>query len=193
MSTNIPSGREASTRRRAKRADFIAQIADVLLAAGVAQIPLRDLAAALGTSDRMLLYYFDDTADLVQASLQEISTRLAALLPGSAGDKIDPQAMLNGAAPLFASEAMSPFMNVWADISARGGRGEEPFRMIARRSVEGWLSWLEARLDVPKAERRTVATAILTVVEGARLLEASSPGSTKGVAEILARSFGSGR
>jgi AcrR family transcriptional regulator len=189
MKKTAAVGREAGSR--AKRDALTAQIAGALLASGVAQIPLRDLAAMLGTSDRMLLYYFDNKADLVRSSLQEISVRLAAKLEMSAlGKKSTPDELLRTAIPLFASRPMAPFMNVWADIVARGGRGEEPFRTIARFTVERWIGWLVDRLEpVKKTDRRDVAAAILTVIEGARLLETSVPGVTQGATTILSRSF----
>jgi AcrR family transcriptional regulator len=184
-----PDRREPKSR--GKRQALIAGIADILLAEGVAQIPLRELAAALGTSDRMLLYYFDDKADLVRSSLQEVSSRLAlALEPSSPVARRPPGSVFEVAVARFGAPAMSPFMAVWADIAARSARGEEPFRSFARGAVEGWLQWLDDRLDVADpAERRDVAAAILAAVEGARLLGASAPGAAHRAAAVLSRGF----
>ncbi|MFY8208820.1 MAG: TetR/AcrR family transcriptional regulator, partial [Caulobacter sp.] len=46
--------------RDEQRARVIAVLADHLLATGLSQASLRQLAAAAGVSDRMLLYYFAD-------------------------------------------------------------------------------------------------------------------------------------
>ena len=176
---------------RGKRTELIRQIAKALLNAGVAQIPLRELAALLGTSDRMLLYYFDDKADLVRSSLGEISLRLAAkLVAVLPTGRHSPAKIVSIVLPLFLSPSMSQYMNVWSDIAARGARGEAPFQDIARGAVENWLNWLEDRLDLRRGtNRRHTATAILTVLEGSRLLEASSPGSMEGATAILSRCF----
>jgi len=175
---------------RAKREALTGRIADALLEAGVAQIPLRDLADRLGTSDRMLLYYFDDKADLIRSSLQEISRRLAVTLANATESRSPPDRLLRTVLPLFASPQVDRSMRVWADLSARSARGEEPFVTIGRRSVEAWLSWLETRLAVDdEAERRLTAAAILTIIEGMRQLETSLPTSTEGVATLLARAF----
>lgn len=186
-----PTGPLEVSRHRAKRTDLVGRIADTLLACGVAQIPLRDLAVKLGTSDRMLLYYFDDKADLIRASLVEVSTRLAARLEEAIPlRRLSPAKLIERIMPFFTSPEFGPFMNVWADISARGGRGEEPFRSIARRSVEAWLGWLENRLHMDDvARRRSTAMAILIVVEGSRMLEASVPGAPHAALEVLSRSF----
>lgn len=177
--------------KAAKRAELAERIAERLLAAGVAQIPLRDLAADLGTSDRMLLYYFTDKADLVRASLEAVSAQLAGMLEAAAPPvRVGPDALLVTLLGLMGADSPSPVMNVWADIAARGGRGEEPFRQIASQSVARWLGWIDQRLDIEDEDkRRNAAAAILTVVEGARQLEAAAPGAARHVGATLSPAF----
>jgi AcrR family transcriptional regulator len=179
------------SKSQTKREWLITQIANAFLASGVAQIPLRDLAKLLDTSDRMLLYYFDDKADLVQAAISEVSSRLGAILEASfRAGKHRPSEVLKRATQILASPAAVPYMNVWADLSARGGRGEEPFRTIARQSIQGWLAWCDARLAISDpGTRRLISSAVLAVVEGVRLLESASPGSTRGVTDFLSGNF----
>lgn len=187
-------GRSRTLSYDRKRSELTIRIADALLAAGVAQIPLRDLASRLGTSDRMLLYYFRDKEELVETSLLEVSSRLATLLGAKLSSRRTSAAQLLGkAAPLLASPAVAPFMTVWADISARASRGEEPFRTLARDSVRRWMGWLEARLGVEDGERRRdMAAAILTILEGARLLEVSLPNASQRAIEFLSGSLNGG-
>jgi AcrR family transcriptional regulator len=169
-----------------RRSALIKQIANALLAAGVADIPLRKLAVEIGTSDRMLLYYFADKADLVRSSLDEMSAQLAASLGKRLPKRSSPTTLLNEVITLFASKELSRPLTVWADLSARGSRGEEPFRAIARSSVHWWVGWLEERLDMEAgSSRRDVAIAILTVIEGVGLLEAFVPNLTAGAVPIL--------
>ena len=81
-------------------------------------------------------------------------------------------------------------MRVWGDVTARGARGEQPFREFAALSVAMWQAWIAARLDVRDRVRRdNAAMAILVMVEGLRMLELSAPGSTRGAALLLARAF----
>ncbi|WP_132092914.1 TetR family transcriptional regulator [Caulobacter sp. BK020] len=180
------------TTKAAKRAELIERVAERLLAVGAAQIPLRDLAAELGTSDRMLLYYFRDKSDLVEASLEVIASRLSGMLDAVVPSvRAQPAELLLTLLALLRSDAFTPAMTVWADIIARGNRGEEPFQRIAGYTVLRWLDWLEHRLDLGSVtERRDAAAAILTIVEGARQLEASAPGSTRQVGATLSRAFG---
>jgi len=178
-------------KSQAKREALATQIADALLAEGVAQIPLRDLAARLGTSDRMLLYYFDDKTDLVEAAIAELSARMGAMLAEvTPADRRPPAEVLESTARFLLSSPVAPFMNVWADIAARGGRGEAPFQAMAARSVESSLAWLDGQLAIADDRaRRTAASTILAVVEGVRMIEAAAPGSTAGVTALLSGSF----
>jgi AcrR family transcriptional regulator len=171
--------------------DIAERIADSLLDRGVAQIPLRELAARLGTSDRMLLYYFADKADLIRCSLDIVSARLAAALAGSlVGGAKAPAVLAEEALRLLLSDALSPYMAVWGDLVARAGRGEEPFRAVAGTIMAGWQAWTESRLDgVAEAERPGVAAAILVLLEGARQLEAIRPGAAREAVGILIAGF----
>ena len=180
---------------RAKRSELVRRIADVLLAQGVAQAPLRELGAALGTSDRMLLYYFDDKADLVASSLQEVSARLAGILEASAPPRTrDAAEMLRATLLLLGSVEVAPFMAVWADVAARSARREEPFRSLAARSVANWLGWIAERLDIrDEPERGRAALTILAVVEGARLIGASWPGATDAIVQVCSEGLGQAR
>ena len=71
-------------------------MADHLLAAGLTGVNLRALAAAAGTSDRMLLYYFTDKDELLAATLACIAARLTAKLDAAvtAGDLLRFAALL---------------------------------------------------------------------------------------------------
>ena len=179
------------TSKAEKRDELARRIARLLLTKGMAQIPLRDLAADLGTSDRMLLYYFADKVDLVRASLSVISAHLAETLDSVAPIGLHlPDDLLSLLLASLRLEPILPVMNIWADITARGGRGEEPFREIAAASVTRWLEWLEQRLAVTNPDkRRDAAIAILAVVEGARQLEACAPGTTSHLGVTLAGAF----
>src|SRR5271154_452143 len=68
------------TVRDERREAAIEPMADHVLSEGLAAATLRPLAAAAGTSDRMLLYYFADKDELLTATLARIATRMTAQL-----------------------------------------------------------------------------------------------------------------
>jgi AcrR family transcriptional regulator len=182
------AARGAATSFDARRAALIARIAALLLARGQAQIPLRELARELDTSDRMLLYYFKDKTELVTAALSALSARLAHTLQAALpAGRVEPAQLLARVAALLASRPMQPFMSVWADLVAHGTRGEAPYRAFMSASAAGWLERIEARLDLPEgAARRRAAAVILTIAEGSRMLEDALPGCTRDTLQIFA-------
>ena len=71
------------TSAQDKRSDLIEKLADHILADGLLNASLRPLAKAVGTSDRMLLYYFKDKDDLIEAVLDHIAARITVILEQS--------------------------------------------------------------------------------------------------------------
>lgn len=175
----------------ARRNTLAVRIAALLLKERVAQLPLRDLAARLDTSDRMLLYYFENQDALVRASLAQLSHQLTEKLEQALPPvRLAPAPLLRKLLILTSDPAVAPVLRVWADVSARGARGEQPFADFAGASAKAWLDWIAARLDVaPRARRQKTAAALLLVIEGARMLELASPGATLDAAPLLARAF----
>jgi AcrR family transcriptional regulator len=174
-----------------RRNQLTARIAALLLEDAVAVLPLRELAVRLETSDRMLLYYFGTQADLTGAALAHLSGLLAAQLGRALPPaRLPAGALLKKLLAVMAGPDIAPILKVWADVAARGARGEQPFADLARASVTGWLDWTAARLDMPgRARREKTAAAILVVIEGMRMLEMSAPGATEGAPALLAKAF----
>jgi len=158
-----------------RREEIVDRLTDHVLAAGLEAASLRPLARAIGTSDRMLLYYFTDKAELMAAVLgcaaARLTVRLEAAAPGDARlaeDRL--QAVLLDA--LRAAE-LAPYMQLWLEIVGRAARQEQPFRAIGEAIGRGFLAWVEARLDIDDpARRQQAATRVLAQVEGLVLLGA---------------------
>jgi AcrR family transcriptional regulator len=167
-------------------------LADFALESGLGGLVLKSAAARLGTSDRMLLYHFGAKSDLVAAVLDHISARQAVLLGApNPAERLAPGVLLSRAWRVVRDARFAPFMRVWAETTVRGARGEEPYRELARQTTERWLTWMEARIDLPAgAERRETAAAILALLEGATLLEMSQAGSANGVDRLMAAALG---
>lgn len=70
----MPAGRPADPERRAR---VLAAATDLVIERGWADLTLRPLAAALGTSTRMLLYDFGTKDALLAALLQSVRARQA--------------------------------------------------------------------------------------------------------------------
>jgi AcrR family transcriptional regulator len=172
----------------AERLLWTSKLADLALESGLGVLVLRTAAAQLGTSNRMLLYYFKSKAALVAAVLDSISDRQAALLNASpTGERLSAGVLLERAWRVVLDPRFVPYMRIWTEVTVRSTRGEEPFRELAQQTTERWLRWIESRIDLPPgAQRSQTAAAILTLLEGGTLLEMSKPGSAAGVERLLA-------
>ena len=158
-----------------RREAAIERMADHLLREGLPGASLRPLAAAAGTSDRMLLYYFTDKDELLAATLTRVAERMTAsldqALPSGARWTFD--ALLAEVWAALGSASIRPFMHLWLDLAAGSARGLEPHRAIAGGIADGFLSWLACRLHVePEDGRASSAALLLATIEGLLVLDA---------------------
>ena len=170
-------------REQAKRTALIGQLADHVLAHGLNGASLRPLAAAVGTSDRMLLYYFGDKAALIGAVLDEIAGRMTALLDAAAPPAPLPRTALQAALmPLLRDPAVWPFMQVWLEMASLAARGDPDCARVGERIARGFVAWGARQLDVAEGEREAEAVRLLLTIEGAVLLTSLGLGEEVGAA-----------
>ena len=162
-----------------RREAAIGRMADHLLQEGMAGASLRPLAAAAGTSDRMLLYYFADKDDLLSATLEHVAARLARLLDEAGRGRTPPPfpALLAQVWAAVRNPALQPYMRLWLELAASAARGQELHRAIAGRIADGFLTWTAERLHVDQeADRASQAALLLATVDGLALLDAVGRG-----------------
>ncbi|QGY81600.1 TetR/AcrR family transcriptional regulator [Sphingorhabdus lacus] len=156
-----------------RRQDIIQRLTDHVLAEGLSASSLRPLAKAAGTSDRMLLYYFSDKAEIITAVLEEISARLVLKL----GDRVAPELLpvdvlrRQFAAILFVDE-LWPYMRIWLEVASRAAMGDAYFRGVGEQIGRGFYEWGKAQLLSESEEQRDVdAARLLVTIEGMLLLK----------------------
>ena len=123
-----------------RRRQLLDALIEEFAAGGIGDRSLRDVAAAVGTSHRMLLHHFGSREDLLVAIVEEVERRQMGLLPD-----------------LPTSPAES-FAAMWADLRrpelrhlerlffecyARAAQGEKPFARMVPGAVNGWLAEVE--------------------------------------------------
>jgi AcrR family transcriptional regulator len=151
-----------------RRDIILDQLADHVLAQGLAASSLRPLAKAAGLSDRMLLYYFKDKGELVEATLGRIVVRLTARLNAHVSSTTLPfEALASKFLTILLADDLWPYMCVWLEIAALAARGDDFYRTIGGQIGAGFLAWGAAQLDDPSD-----ATALLIRIEGTVLLHA---------------------
>src|SRR5256886_14890487 len=94
-----------------RRNRTLAQVADYVLEHGLESVSLRPLAAALGTSTRMLLYDFGSKEALLDEALAEIRRRLAERLADMQSGRDDAPPLAGGWQGVSAEERV-PFMRL---------------------------------------------------------------------------------
>jgi AcrR family transcriptional regulator len=122
-----------STDRRAQLLDAIVETA---AAGGLGQRSLRDLAAEVGTSHRMLLHHFGSREELLVAVVREVEARQAALVSGQPSD---PAAALEESWDRLSDPALWPFERLFFECYSRGVQGEVPFDALVPAAVHEWL------------------------------------------------------
>jgi AcrR family transcriptional regulator len=157
-----------------RRAELLAKVADHVLAEGLSAASLRPLAAAAGTSDRMLLYYFKDKGDLIAAALAELMTRLLARLEEALPPTRLPSAALGDRLfELATGEALWPYMRLWLEIAALSARGDPVCRLVGEGIGRGLLAWIAGRLDEGSGPALEItAFGVATSLEGRLVLHA---------------------
>jgi len=171
--------------RQVQRERVITALVAHLLANGLSQTSVRPMAAAAGISDRMLLYYFRDKADVLRCVIGRIADGFAegldAALPAT---PMPPEALLAAASRLVRSPAMQPSMRLWLDIAAAAARQQPPFPDIAQRILDQFMTWLEARIDCPPGpQRRQQAALLLAVIDGLALFDMAGGSEQAAAAE----------
>lgn len=168
-----------------KRSQLIDQLSDHVLVDGLLNASLRPLAKAVGTSDRMLLYYFKDKNDLIEAVLDRIAARIMVLLEQASAPE---QLTLEQLAPMLVesmkSELFWPYLRLWLEVAALSAGGDPLYQACGERIGRGFVVWGEAQLKAEDDEqRRRDAARLLVQVEGSVLLR------SLGLDDVVERSF----
>lgn len=158
-----------------RREAAIERMADHLLREGMRGASLRPLAAAAGTSDRMLLYYFADKDELIAATLNRVAARLTIMLDSAISDRalLAFPEMLTTVWHAVGSTALRPHMRLWLELAAASARDQEPHRTIANDIMNMFVRWTVDHLAAdPASQRERLSALLLATIEGALFLDA---------------------
>src|ERR1700709_2236837 len=142
---SVRYGTECSTRYTARMSDrrhALAEAAtDYVLEHGLLDLSLRPPAAALGTSDRMLLYHFKDKFDLVATVLNVSNQRSMEGIRGLRPSRGVRQAVLDRWSQVSLPE-QARCQRLYVEAAALGVLGAEPFASVVGEANELWLGAL---------------------------------------------------
>jgi AcrR family transcriptional regulator len=139
-----------------RRQALLDALVDDFAVRGIGDRSLRDVAAAVDTSHRMLLHHFGSREELLLAIVDEVERRQIALmheLPEHPADAI---------AAMWANlrrPELRPFERLFFECYARGVQGEHPFARMVPAAVHSWLDDDRAQTIDPAMMRLGLAVA----------------------------------
>jgi AcrR family transcriptional regulator len=154
---------------------------------GLRDRSLRDIAAAVGTSHRMLIHHFGSREGLLVAVVDAVESaeRAEALKVHLPSD--DPDEAMRITWRRLTRPAMAGRERLFFECYARGLQGEEPFASMFPGAVTTWVDEaagvLQAR-GMPRREARAQARLSLAIVRGL-LLDLLATGDRRSVNDAL--------
>jgi len=153
---------------------LLPKLAAYVLEHGLGGASLRPLAKAAGTSDRMLIYHFDNKETLIADLLEYIASIYSAALEAAlAGERpttrqeVLARILAQGREPM-----MQPFMVLWWEIVAGSARGLPGYKQAAGEMMTRQLAFLETQMPEDDPEPEAGARYLLTMIEGTLMLGA---------------------
>jgi AcrR family transcriptional regulator len=175
---HVPNG----TRDR-----LLAAAVDYVAAHGVADLSLRKLAAAIGTSHRMVIYHFGSKEGLLVAVVREVEERQRAAF---AEIDLDAGSVAELARRLWrrlTDPALEPLERLFFEMYGQALQGRPGTTPLLERVVESWLDAaveVAGRRGVPPEVARPRARLGLAVTRGL-LLDLLATGDRAGVDQAM--------
>jgi AcrR family transcriptional regulator len=158
------------TRPGPDRVALLDALAAHVLEHGLNTASLRPLAAAAGTSDRMLIYHFGSKDGLIAALLRHLADRMqvgltAALPPGPFSSEAE---LLRTVVGLMRSAPFQPYVRLWFDIVSAAAQGQAAHRAAGQEILDLYCGWIADRHPGGPA----AAPRLLALVEGILVMDA---------------------
>ena len=165
-----------------RRDDLLQRVVEAAARGGLARRSLRDLAAQVGTSHRMLIHHFGSREGLLTAVVEAVerdqNQRLGEL-PEDAAEAVRVSWRRTSVPSLW------PIERLFFECYARGAQGEPPFDRLVPALVDQTLAAVSTRADVGANEEGKAAARLgLAVIRGL-LLDLVATGDRKATDRAL--------
>jgi AcrR family transcriptional regulator len=120
-----------------RRQELLDAVVKECAANGIGDRSLRDVAAAVGTSHRMLLHHFGSRNEFLLAIVEEVERRQRAMLRELPDE---PAAAIGAMWADLRRPELRPFERLFFECYARGVQGEQPFARMLPGAVDAWMS-----------------------------------------------------
>lgn len=145
-----------------RRDDLVELATDYVLAHGLIDLSLRPLAAALDTSDRMLLYHFGTKDALIAAVLKCSNDRLVLAIRSMKRSPSVRSAVLD-LWDTCNEPVMARCQRMYVEASALGLLGQEPYVSTLSTGSRDWFAALTDHLIAAGMPRRRATRAVFLI------------------------------
>jgi len=171
------------------RARLLGSVIEHFTSAGLGDQSLRQIAAAVGSSHRMLIYHFGSKDGLLVEVARAVEARTMAQFEtiGSGDDLTATDELARQMWHLLADPALGPFERLFFALYGRGLQGDQRMRPLLSGNIEAWLdaqAALAAANGIPEDTARVHARLGLAVTRGL-LLDLLATGDRAGVDAAL--------
>jgi AcrR family transcriptional regulator len=162
--------RVARTANLERPEELLDEIVDHLIAHGVSELSLRPLAKAVGSSPRVLLYYFGSKEDLVVKALARLRERQRGTYAQmKAAHFATPEEACRAIWKQMSAPQSEPLFRMFFEAYAMALRYPRRFSEFLRTAIEDWLSFLASPLvrnGCSESGARSYATVVVAGFRG---------------------------
>ncbi|MHA7648643.1 TetR/AcrR family transcriptional regulator [Mycobacterium sp. ML4] len=153
------------------REQILDDAVEMALTEGLSSLTFGALAKHLGTSDRVIVYYFPSKTTLVTDVLLEVGKKLQHTLARALTEPADDHRQLvRTAFKVLARDEFDPLFAVYFEVCGLAAAGVAPYHDLAAPLTEGWIVWLSEFFTGTAKRRRAEAEASLALIDGLLLL-----------------------
>lgn len=170
------------------RATLLDGVIDYAAEHGLTDVSLRQIAAALGTSHRMLIYHFGSKDELLLAVINEMERRqLEQLEEFEADPRVSPADEMRRMWRRLSDPKVWPHERLFFEVYGQALQGRPHATPLLETAVSSWLDPLTAAgqyIGRPRREARALARLGLAVVRGL-LLDLLATGDRRGCNDAM--------
>jgi AcrR family transcriptional regulator len=125
------------------RAELLGRVMEHVARHGLADVSLRELAGAVDTSHRMLLYHFGSREGLVAAIVGEMEARQREALDALATGAASPRQVIEAQWTQLSDPALRPFVALFFEVLALAVHGRPGTEQFLAGLTDPWLDLAE--------------------------------------------------
>lgn len=159
----------ARTADEQRRVDLLERIVDYVMENGLSDLSLRPLAAAVGSSPRVLLYYFGSKEQLVAEVLTAAGGRQRTIFDRLPRNATTYRETVRAAWGVLSAPENEAIFRLFFEVYGLALQDPKRFPGFLDRAVDVWLDYLEPsalRDGYGKADARAIAGVILAGYRG---------------------------